>query len=247
MLPKILFFLGGFLCIPIIPLLIWQGKQVRKVVPTLPEAEGTSGQIIGNESVINILTIGESTFAGVGVQTHEEGVTGQLAKFLHAKTQQTINWQVIAKSGYNAKKVLEDLVPQIPETPFDIVVIGLGGNDTFELNFPIRWQRDLINTIKEIQLKLPQARILISPLPPVGQFPAFPFPMNKFLGGLKELHSLAVNPIPKMFNNVYYDSSRFKSIDGAIMFSDGVHPSAFTYSVWGEKLADFIVEKKLCK
>lgn len=245
MLPQLFFFLGGILILPMVFLLIWQGKRVKNTIPDLPEAIGTKGQVIGNEKFINLLTIGESTFAGVGVRTHEEGVTGQLAKFLSEKTNCSVNWEVLAQSGYSAKKVLTELVPKIPQIPFDIIVIGLGGNDTFELNRPMRWQQDLIDIISQIQKIQPQSSIVIATLPPVGSFPAFPFPLNVVLGGLERLHSWAVKPIPAMFKNVYFDDKRFEVTEPEIMFSDGVHPSGYTYSLWGKQLAEFIVENKL--
>jgi lysophospholipase L1-like esterase len=245
MLPQLIFIIGGILIIPIVPLLIWQGKRVKNTIPNLPEAIGTKGQVVGNEKIINLLTIGESTFAGVGVLTHEEGVTGQLAQFLSEKTNCSVNWEVVAQSGYTAKKVLTALVPMIPKTPIDIVVIGLGGNDTFELNFPMRWQKDLIDIISEIQKIQPESSIVIATLPPVGSFPAFPFPVNAVLGGLERLHSWAVKPIPEMFQNVYFDNKRFEVTEPKIMFSDGVHPSGYTYSLWGKQLAEFIVTNNL--
>ena len=245
MLPQLFFFLGGILILPMVFLLIWQGKRVKNTIPDLPQAIGTKGQVIGNEKFINLLTIGESTFAGVGVRTHEEGVTGQLAKFLSEKINCSVNWEVLAQSGYSAKKVLTELVPKIPQIPFDIIVIGLGGNDTFELNRPMRWQQDLIDIISQIQKIQPESSIVIATLPPVGSFPAFPFPLNVVLGGLERLHSWAVKPIPAMFKNVYFDDKRFEVTEPEIMFSDGVHPSGYTYSLWGKQLAEFIVENKL--
>jgi lysophospholipase L1-like esterase len=245
MLPQLFFFLGGILILPMVFLLIWQGKRVKNSIPDLPEAIGTKGQVISNEHFINILAIGESTFAGVGVRTHQEGVTGQLAKFLSEKTNFSVNWEVLAQSGYSAKKVLTELVPKIPKIPFDIIVIGLGGNDTFELNRPMRWQQDLIDIISQIQKIQPESSIVIATLPPVGSFPAFPFPLNAVLGGLERLHSWAVKPIPAMFKNVYFDDKRFEVTEPEIMFSDGVHPSGYTYSLWGKQLAEFIVENKL--
>lgn len=247
MLPQLFFLLGGILIIPIVPLLIWQGKRVKNTISNLPEAIGTKGQILVNESFINLLTIGESTFAGVGVHTHEEGVTGQLAKFLSEKTNRSVNWEVLAQSGYSAKMVLKELVPKIPQRPLDVIVIGLGGNDTFELNFPMRWQKDLIDIITEIQKIQPESCIVIATLPPVGSFPAFPFPLNAFLGGLERLHSWAVKPIPSMFKNVYFDDKRFEVTEPEIMFSDGVHPSGYTYSLWGKQLTEFIVGNELIK
>ena len=92
--------------IPQLPFIYFQGKKIRESVPILPEAEGTIGTIeIGASKTLKLLTIGESTIAGVGAKTHEEAFTGTLAKLLSKKTKSNVDWQVYARSGYTAKRV----------------------------------------------------------------------------------------------------------------------------------------------
>ena len=256
LLPQLLFLLGTILIIPIAPLLIWQGRRVKKQVPKLPEAMGpTSGTVGAGENPLRLLTLGESTIAGVGVSNHEEGITGQAALELHKLSGRSIEWDVVAHTGYNVQDVRLKLVPQIPARSFDVLVIGLGGNDTFELNRPWWWRKEFKKLIELLQEKQPQATIVITNLPPVGEFPAFPLTIQWVLGSLVRLHAWAINDFPRLFDRLYYQNESIKMNDWlhklegtqtpGDFFSDGVHPSALTYRLWGQELAAFIWDKKI--
>ena len=145
MIQQLKFYLGAVFVLPFLPLLIWQGKRLRASIPDLPEADGSrKGREGHGEPPFNLLVLGESTMAGVGVRHQNDGIVCQMASALAGKTNREINWEVIAKSGYNARKTLNELVPQITNTPFDVVVIGLSVNDVIERNRPLGWKRDLI-------------------------------------------------------------------------------------------------------
>lgn len=256
MFQQLRYFLGSILIIPFVPILIYLGKKVRKTVPELPEAnENIIGKIIGTNEQIELLTIGESTIAGVGVTDHKDGITGGIAQKLHNLTQKTINWQVLARNGYTAEKVNLNLVPEIPDHKIDIIVIGLGGNDTFQFNSPLTFKKHLITAIKNIQLRQPNAKIIIANMPPIGEFPAFPWIIQRVLGSLVDLHGAVIRDIPKRFNNVFYIDEKLlfkdwiKRTEAHLtvhdFFSDGVHPSAMTYKMWGEDVGKFIIENTL--
>ena len=73
------------------PVLLYQGKQARRTTPRLPEAGGSPcGQYGEGTPARRVLVIGESTAAGVGVETHDQGLASQLAKQIHERTGQTI-------------------------------------------------------------------------------------------------------------------------------------------------------------
>jgi lysophospholipase L1-like esterase len=256
MLQQLRYFLGCILILPFTPILIYLGKKVRQSVPELPEAsENLIGKIIGNKGDIQLLTIGESTIAGVGVTDHKDGITGGIANKLRDLTQKTVGWQVLARNGYTAERVNQKLVPLIPEHKIDFIVIGLGGNDTFQLNSPLTFKKHLVATIKNIQLRQPTAKIIIANMPPIGEFPAFPWIIQRILGSLVSLHGAVIRDVPTLFNNVFYvdQKIRFKDwltrTNGQLtvddFFSDGVHPSAMTYGIWGEEIGKFIVEKAI--
>jgi lysophospholipase L1-like esterase len=61
-----------------------------------------------------------------------------------------------------------------------------------------------------------------------------------------------IRDLPDLFQNVYYMSEnidfidRIKTSEQAIdlrdYFSDGVHPSALTYQIWGNEIGTFITK-----
>jgi lysophospholipase L1-like esterase len=221
----------------------------------LPEAsDNLIGKIVGNNEVIQLLTIGESTIAGVGVTDHIDGITGGIAKSLRDLSKKTVNWQVLACNGYTAELVNLKLVPQIPEHKIDIIVIGLGGNDTFQFNSPLIFRKHLRVAINNMQKQQPTAKIIIANMPPIGEFPAFPWIIQGILGSLVSLHGAVIRTLPKEFDNVFYvgNTIRFadwlkrtdstKPLTVHDFFSDGVHPSAMTYGIWGEEIGKFIME-----
>ena len=90
MFQQILYYINSILALPFIPILNHLGKKIDRDIPKLPEAsENITGQITGNREAINLLAIGESHIAGVGVTDHKDGIAGQIALFLHKKTHKT--------------------------------------------------------------------------------------------------------------------------------------------------------------
>lgn len=69
------------------PVLLYQGKRARRTTPRLPEAGGAPcGQYGEGAPARRVLVIGESTAAGVGVETHDQGLASQLAREIHGRT-----------------------------------------------------------------------------------------------------------------------------------------------------------------
>lgn len=242
------YYLGAVISIPLLPLMYFQGTQIRKKVPKLSEAISPQGHcVVSEDKKLQLISLGESTIAGIGVKTHEEGFTGTFAKEFSQLTNQNVDWRVYAKSGYTAKDVLDKLVPKIEETDIDIILIGLGGNDAFTLNHPKRWKKHIKKLIETLQTRFPKALIVFANMPPIKEFPAFT-PLIKFtIGNLVEILGLELKSLVKQFDNViYFDDiitldewvERYQIKAGAgDFFSDGVHPSKLTYQTWAKDLA----------
>ena len=258
MLLQLLYILGCIIILPFAPILLYLGKKVRQNVPELPEArESLTGHIKGQSGEIQLLTIGESTVAGVGVTDHKDGLTGCIAKKLHESKEKTIHWQVLARNGYTAEIANMMLVPQMPNHKIDLIVIGLGANDTFEFNSPMRFRKGMMSLIQNIQKRQPEANIVIANLPPIRNFPAFPWILQQILGNLIDLHAAAISDFPKRFEKVSYINDKIMlekwihKFDAHLtvndFFSDGVHPSAVTYGVWGNEIAAFVLKNEVLK
>ncbi len=241
--------------VPLLPILLGQAIRIKRSVPKLPPAEGPHGLVRRDKShkVRQVVFLGESTVAGIGVRTHKEGFAGTLAIELATLQGCNVEWNVYARSGYTAKQVRKLLVPAIKETTIDLLVIGLGGNDAFGLHSPARWKRDVVALIRELRERFPDTPIVFSNMPPIKIFPAFTPLMKQTVGNLVELLGDTLARVVAEFPNVYYNSERIQldvwqerhgvSDDVAAYFSDGVHPSLITYQIWARDMAGFIASE----
>ena len=239
--------------IPFLPYLFFQGYYIRKKIPKLipPEDfEGTSGISPGTE--INLLCIGESTIAGVGVDSHKNGIAGQLADYLNQQLNKKINWAVFAKSGITTIKLTEKIKSEkIPMSP-DVMVIGTGANDGFRLNNPIFFRKNILSIINSLQSKYPGKPIVFANMPPISIFPAFPFLIKFFVSNVVNGYRHELIKIVEKTDNVFFDLRKIEEMDWGIddrpmtdFFSDGVHPSKLTYKLWAENVGEFILKNKI--
>lgn len=246
----------AILSIPVFPILYIMAIHAKRKTGKLPDAEVPSGKIDGNSEMIRLATIGESTVAGVGVLNHKDGVTFQIAKLLHEKTNHNIIWDAVGGTGYNVDKVRKQLVNKLPngQASPQFIVIMLGGNDTFELRSPLTWRRGMSKLIMILKERYPNAKIVIANLPPVKDFTSFNMLLQWYLGGLNNMHRKVILDFPTKFSDVLYMSEEIdfdswmkkegKEIPMKDFFSDGVHPSALTYRLWGEQIGEKIIELK---
>jgi lysophospholipase L1-like esterase len=249
---RLLYLFGSMIIIPFLPVLYFQGKRVRANTPRLPEAKGNTGMVKREgDQEFRVIFLGESSIAGVGVTHHEEGFAGVFAKEFGEKTNATVHWEVYAKSGYTLKKIRETIVPVIPDNKVDLVVIGLGANDAFTLNNPWSWQKQSENLVTDLRSKFEDVPIVFANMPPIKDFPAFPFLIRVFIGNLVDILGNELLTTASKFKGVHYNDKKIRLKDWRTrlnkkdedFFSDGVHPSKLTYGLWASELFSFAWEK----
>lgn len=248
------YLLGVLLVLPALPLMYIQGKRIRASVPKLPPATGRSG-CSGTGAPLRLITLGESTIAGIGVETHTKGFSGTLAKALSDQLGKAVAWKVYAKSGYTAARVTEKLIPNIEEEQLDLIVIGLGANDAFHLKAPWRWRRDIRALITALRERFPTTLLVFINMPPIRSFPAFTPLIQRVVGNHVELLGQSLKQVVQPLPNVFYYSRVITLEDWrdrlgvtappSDFFSDGVHPSELTYQVWAQDVAGFIQKKSV--
>lgn len=249
---------SAFFVWPLLPVMYWQGKRIRQSVPKLPEAKEPNGKVRNSHPKhLNLVTIGESTIAGVGAPTHQEGFSGTLAQALSEKFKADIDWQVFAKSGYTAEQVSKKLLPKMKGTKADLIVIGLGGNDAFYLNSPNKWRRGIKQLIENLQKLYVSVPLVFINMPPIKNFPAFT-PLIKFtVGNLVEMLGDELRNIAEETDHVFYYGRKITFEDWNARFgiayepekyfSDGVHPALITYQIWAKDVADYIANDEALK
>ncbi len=235
---QILYILSGIFILPAVPFLFLQGRYVRRKVGKLPDASGDAAGSVGSHAeIINLLVIGESTVAGVGAETHADALTGQFAKHLSAKFGKTVSYFALGESGITVRETLRRLVPQLPQTSADIILVALGANDVFTLSSPQKWRRNLSELLAILREKYPNSKILVANVPMVRDFIALPNPLRYVLSRLAKLHHFnAISLIKEMKNVVYFDDVKRVERD---FFSDGIHPSPKGYDQWAAAMVDF--------
>lgn len=245
------FFLHVLKSIPLLPIIYFQGKKIRKKIQFLPEAKNPEGFVnIDSDKNLRILFIGESSFAGVGVENHKNGFAGHFSNEFGKEFQHNINWKVYAKTGYNIAKIQRKIIPVINENACDLLVIGIGGNDTFELTQPKPWRESVQILINDLQKKFPETPILFAQLPTIEVFPAFTKQMKFVLGNHKDLLARHLNIQVLKNKNTYFPTEKInvkewlgKLKEGQTaseFFSDGIHPSEICYEWWAKDCVAFL-------
>ena len=226
------------------PFLFLQGHYVRRVTPMLPEPAGKREGSIGAGAAMRLLVLGDSAAAGVGAESQDEGLCGQLVARLNPYY--NVSWRVIAKTGATTADTLRHLT-KVPDETFDVVVISLGVNDlTTGCQRPvwIKRQEKLIHVLKE---RFGARQILLSGLPPMHLFPSLPQPLRWYMGEGARHFNQGLRELVQNYEDCHVFSIGVgDSLDAMVQgnfASDGFHPGPTFYASWADHLAQRIVER----
>jgi len=221
------------------PVLLYQGKRARRTTPRLPEAGGSpSGQYGEGTPARRVLVIGESTAAGVGVETHDQGLASQLAKQIYERTGQTIAWQTFGINGIRLGALIGELeTAELPEA--DVVLLSMGVNDTTGFTPRFRFRRRLRELRQLLEPRYSGPIFLLS-VPPMHLFTALPSPLRYVMGWRA-----------KQLDRIYQQMARDASADFAylnyptvtdpnLLASDGYHPGPKGYAFIADAIASRI-------
>jgi lysophospholipase L1-like esterase len=187
-----------------------------------------------------VLVLGESTVAGVGARTHQEGLAGQVGTHLAQQLQRPVAWAALGQNGLTAQATRLRLLPQVFGQQYDLVVVALGANDTFRLTSPGQWERHLAGLVRALREQVGFVPILLATVPPVGQFPAIPQPLRGVLGWVAQSLGEQAQRFAAVFGKVFYSQASFGQAPGYFC-PDGVHPSEMAYAQWAAHLANDLV------
>lgn len=220
------------------PVLVAQGRRVRRTTPRLPEAAGPrTGEVAGRGAPVRLLVLGESTAAGVGAADHAQGLAGQVARSLAAETGRPVRWRVLGRNGATAASAREELLLPAEDVAADVVVVALGVNDTLRLHAPARWSAELRRLVDAVRERCGPVPVVLAAVPPMGRFPALPQPLRSVLGMRATLLDRAAARLAREVDGVRHAAMPLPpgAVDG-FFCEDRFHPSPAGYAQWGAAL-----------
>lgn len=219
------------------PVLLFQGKHVRRHTQRLPEAAGARTGEAGQGPLLRLWLLGDSAVAGVGVQSQYQALSGQLVQAL--STHYRLRWQVHAHTG-DTLADLTQVAAGLPNESLDVIILAIGVNDVTSQTAPQAWRKNYQDLLNRLQVKHKPALLLLTEVPPLNYFPALPLPLNYWLGlGAQRLnHQLSTLTSPPHTQLVKL--SLATQFSAANMASDGFHPSTLGYHAWAQALAQQI-------
>ncbi len=231
--------LPEIIALPLLPVLIWQGRRTRARTPRLPEASGErNGVHPGTGEPLVLLAVGESPVAGVGVQVQEEAITAQLAVCLANATGRAVHWNACGRNGATVRDALRELAEKVPAQPVDVLLLAFGVNDAVAFR-PVRaWRRDVLALVAALRVRCAPKMVLLSGVPPMGKFPALPQPLRWVLGLKAATLDRALRQLAAEGAGLHVRLNLGQSNDASLAAEDGYHPSAKGCLVWAAMLAD---------
>jgi lysophospholipase L1-like esterase len=213
------------------PILLLQGRRVRRATPRLPEAAGPrSGEsgAGGARGPLRVLILGDSAAAGVGVRHQREALAGRLAQALGGE--RPLRWALWARTGDDLATLLAQLRAR-PAVVFDVAVVSIGVNDVTGRTPLPRWRSGLHELCTLLQGKFGVRQLLLTALPPMHRFPALPQPLRWVLGLRARELDRALDRVAQALPGC--ERLALPALEGAgAVAADGFHPGAAAYEAW---------------
>ena len=221
-----------FVFSPLLLLILPQAIYVKRTTLRLPEAEAMD-KAPANPNAFQLVHIGESTVAGVGVQTLDQGFTANIASQLESHTSQAVQWHTLGVNGIRLKALIEQAKSQgIPKA--NMVMVTMGVNDTTGFTQIKRWQSQLIELIEWLKPHC-TGPIIFTQVPPMMKFPALPAPLRYFIGLRALVIDAYLQKVCGHFEGVFYVGVE-PNFETELMAEDGYHPSAKGYQEWSRAI-----------
>ncbi len=231
------------------PVLLPQGRRLRRETPRLPDAplpwsgsvEPHDGEPAGDgggaSRPLHLLVLGDSTAAGVGVDHADLGLGGRLAEALAARTGRPVVWRAAGANGATARDLVRQYLSPALDGPTDLIFLTIGANDALALRSARAFRRDVRHIVERTFHAHPQAALLMSSLPAFFRFTLLPEPLRGSLYRHSQALEAAARALIGATPRAHMSPPPPPYTEG-FFASDDFHPSAIGYKDW----ADFAVE-----
>ncbi len=219
------------------PFLVPQALYVRRTAPRFAPADGPTQGFAGDGEVSHMLAIGDSIIAGVGASKLPKALVGQTAAALAAAKSCRVSWHASGISGYDSTKILEHLVPALPDVAFDYIIVSVGVNDITGLTSIRRWRRNLALLLRGLREHSPTAVVAVAGMPPLHGFPLLPQPLRAAFGMRGSVFDDIAKKVVGEHPYARHVPVDFEPDVGKFA-PDGYHPSEDSYTEFGRHMAE---------
>ncbi|MFF2654984.1 SGNH/GDSL hydrolase family protein [Streptomyces sp. NPDC058045] len=212
---------------------------MRHRTEVLPEADGPRTGTSGGDlpgTPMRVAVLGDSTAAGCGADTHDEGFPGGIARSLSARQGRPVAWEVVGSRGATSRRIRFRLLPELGEG-YDLALLLAGVNDVLGRRSPAEWSEDLAAVVDELARRA--TAVVVAGLPPFADFPSLPSALARYCAEKAAALDLASQRVcAQRPAATWMGSADIMQITGDFFARDGFHPSAHGYARWAEAVAD---------
>lgn len=223
------------------PAYVWQGVGVRLRTRRMLPPHGRVRHLIeGEEPAINLLILGDSSAAGVGVADSEDALGARLAQHLSQKSGRRVVWRAAGFNSATAGELRDHVVPNLAPEAWNHIVLTVGTNDAKNFHSVRRFKKEFGGLLYGLRARWPEARIVWSPVVDMTRVPALP----KLLGEVLEIRAELINAMGRRLcdERGALAAPRLPILDPQAGFSeDGFHASAAGYAAWAVHLARSLI------
>jgi lysophospholipase L1-like esterase len=224
----------------LVPIAAAQGTWMRSTIKMASPAAGPTSGTVGDpfRPPVRVAVVGESTAAGCGVDTHDHGFPGWLARELAARTRRPVRWEVVGQFGATARRIRYRLLPRLGEN-LHVAVLLAGANDVLTRRTPGQWRDDLAAIVDELTDRA--EHVAVAGVPPFAAFPSLPTTLGRYLaqraGALDAMSQQVCAEQPRA---TWISSTDILPIGPDFFAHDRFHPSAAGYRRWARAVADHL-------
>ena len=225
-----------------LPFLAPQALYVRQTAPRFAGAGGPNFGSSGNGEPLQLLAIGDSIVAGVGASELSKALVGQTAASLSTALGRQVIWRAHGYVGANSSRLLDEHLPGIDDLAAEVVITSIGINDVTSITTLPRWRENISTLFRTLVQRNPNVVIAFAGLPPLGGFPLLPQPLRGVLGLRARDFDRAAMDVIDRYPQVVHVPVNFETTPDKFA-ADGYHPNEPSYVVFGQGMAEKIVER----
>jgi lysophospholipase L1-like esterase len=221
----------------LLPVVAAQGIWLRSTITVPAAAAGPTTGTVGDGPgpPLSIGFNGESTAAGCGVDTHDRGFPGQLARELAARTRRPASWEVVGQHGATARRIRYQFLPRLGRS-LNLAVLLAGVNDVLARRSTAQWGEDLAAIVAGLAERA--EHVAVAAIPPFAAFPSLPAILGRYLGERADaLDAVSRQVCARQPRATWINPTDLLPIGTDFFASDRFHPSAAGYRRWARAVA----------